>query len=298
VLILTPAIRAASSDDASSGTGDGPRRGRGTLRTPGELPRSRLMLDRTPTGGWGSTRLGPNPPRSTDLTDEMVSLRSRRACTAAFRGTEAGRVGTVRIGLCGIGERDGGGGAGDADSRGGTGDTARICCGGAGDTDRGGGAGDTGRPYCWGIDGTGGAVVPGWAQGWLLLLLVDGPDAPRGVGRARPPGDDWGGGPLMLRGGGMGRGLGAPFRLCCAIIAMAAGDGVRAPGGNTGLDDELGECPPLDIRGWVGGAGERASAFGGGGGGISAAAASAACLLSSISRSRLRSANVLNCGPW
>ena len=170
--MCTPAIRPTISAWLSSGTGDGPLRGNGIIRPEGELPRSRLMLDLTPIGGCGRLRLGPNAPRSRERTDEMVSLRSRRACTAAFRGTEGGRLTIDRTGL--TGGREGEGGTGDVPLRGGgageggtgvvelrgggAGETDRG--GGAGDTDRGGGTGDTGRPYCCGIGGTGGVGTP------------------------------------------------------------------------------------------------------------------------------------------
>jgi hypothetical protein len=97
----------------------------------------------------------------------------------------------------------------------------------------------------------------------------------------------------MLRGGGAGRAPCAPFGW--PIIASAAGDGEGERVSGLGVYDGLGGADA---------AGETAAFLGvgawgwlSGGGGVDAAA-SAACRRSSSSRSRLRSANVLNCGPW
>jgi hypothetical protein len=142
--MFIPAMRAASSAGPSSGTGDGPRNGSGACLPRGVLPRSRLALVRSVTGGCGRTRLEPNATRSTLLMDEIVSLRSRRAWTAALRGTEGGReIVPCRTGLIDagkMGERAGGQGRPYGD---GVGEGETLRSGGAGETLRGGGAGDT-----------------------------------------------------------------------------------------------------------------------------------------------------------
>lgn len=82
--------RSARSSGPSSRIGEGDLRLRPAAAD--IAPRSRLMLGATPTGGCGNILFpGPKLPRSSDLTEALVSERWSRASTALLRGMFEGK---------------------------------------------------------------------------------------------------------------------------------------------------------------------------------------------------------------